>query len=66
MLIQWVEHTKKVDPDSDLVRIDISTMGVADEEFAMVVDVSHYADLQQRGRRSIGPRFHPLTAYRWT
>lgn len=45
---KWVEEIRRVQPDSDLAKLDPESMGVADERFTTEMDVSKYVDLRMK------------------
>ena len=46
VVIRWIKYLQQVDPSNDMANLNPTTLGVADEEFTTVVDVSRYAELR--------------------
>ena len=63
MLASWLKYLRQVDPFNDIGKLNPTTLGVADEEFTTVVDVSQYAELRLQAaklHRSQASPFHLL------
>jgi LmbE family N-acetylglucosaminyl deacetylase len=48
MVRKWAEEIRRMEPDSDLAKLDPESMGVADERFTTEMDVSKFMDMRMK------------------